>query len=73
VDLALVSYCTGLAVSRGHLQLIKVVVDPGSKKTFSSVGDLTEDIISTTAMLVGVRRFLLGNLIGGDSITSPVS
>jgi hypothetical protein len=53
-----------------HLQLIKVDVDPGSKRTFSSVCDLTED--STIAMLVGVRCFLFGNLIGGDSITSPV-
>jgi hypothetical protein len=54
------------------LQLIKVDVDPGSKKTFSSVHDLTEDIVPTTAMLVGVRCFLFGNLIGGDSITSQV-
>jgi hypothetical protein len=30
-------------------------VDPGSKRIFSSVHDLTEDILSTTAMLVGVR------------------
>jgi hypothetical protein len=36
------------------------------------MGDLTEDIVSTTAMLVGVRCFLLGNFIGDDSITSPV-
>ncbi len=55
-----------------HLQLIKVNVDPGSKRTFSRVHNLTEEIASTTAMLVGVRWFLLGNLIGGDSITSPI-
>ena len=55
-----------------HLQLIKVNVDPGSKRTFTSVCDLTEDIVSTTAMLVGVRCFLFVNLIGGDSVTSPV-
>jgi hypothetical protein len=63
----------GLQCLGRHLQLIKVDVDPGSKRTFSSVHDLTEDIVSTTAMLVGVRCFLLGNLIGGDSITSPIS
>jgi hypothetical protein len=63
----------GLQCLGRHLQLIKVNVDPGSKRTFSSVPDLTEDIVSTTAMLVGVRCFLFGNLIGGDSITSPVS
>ncbi len=55
-----------------HLQLIKVDVDPGSKRTFSSIC-ITEEIVPTTAMLVGVRHFLLGNLIGGDSITLPVS
>ncbi len=62
----------GLQCLGRHLQLIKVHVDPGSKRIFSSVRDLTEDIVSTTAMLVGVRCFFLGNLIGGDSITSPV-
>ncbi len=54
------------------MRLIKVDVDPGSKRIFSSVRDLTEDIVSTTAMLVGVRCFLFGHLIGGDAITSPV-
>jgi hypothetical protein len=63
----------GLQCLGRHLQLIKVNVDPGSKRIFSSMRDLTEDIVSTTAMLVGVRWFLLGNLIGGDSITSRVS
>ncbi len=55
------------------MRLIKVDVNPGSKRTFSNVRDLTEDIVLTTAMLVGVRCFLFGNSIGGDSITSPVS
>ncbi len=63
----------GLQCLGRHLRLIKVDVDPGSKRIFSSVRDLTEDIVSTTAMLVGMRCFLLGNLLGGDSITSPVS
>jgi hypothetical protein len=36
------------------LQLIKVDVDPGSKRTFSSIRDLTEDIALITVMLVGV-------------------
>jgi hypothetical protein len=62
----------GLQCLGRHLQLIKVNVDPGSKRIFSSVRDLTEDIVSTTAILVGVTWFLLGNLIGGDSITSLV-
>jgi hypothetical protein len=62
----------GLQCLGRHLQLIKVDVDPGSKRIFSSMRDLTEDIVLTTAMLVGVRCFLLGNFIGGDSITSPV-
>jgi hypothetical protein len=62
----------GLQCLGRHLQLINVDVDPESKRTFSSVHDLTEDIVSTTVMLVGVRCFLFGNLIGGDSITSPV-
>ncbi len=56
-----------------HLQLIKVDVNSGSKRTFSSVCDLTEDIVSTTAMLVGVRCFLFGNIIGGVSITLLIS
>jgi hypothetical protein len=56
-----------------HLQLIKVDVNSGSKRTFSSVHDLPEDIVSTTAILVGVRCFLFGNLICDDSITLPVS
>ncbi len=63
----------GLQCLGRYLRLIKVDVDPGSKRTFSSVRYLTEDIVSTTDMLVGVRCFLFGNLIGGDSITSPVS
>jgi hypothetical protein len=63
----------GLQCVGRHLQLIKVDVDPGSERIFSSVHDQTEDIVWTTAMLVGVRCFLLSNLLGGDSITSPVS
>jgi hypothetical protein len=63
----------GLQCLGRHLQLIKVDVNPGSNKTFSSVRDLTEDIVLATAMLVGVRCFLFSILIGGDSITSPVS
>jgi hypothetical protein len=43
-----------------HLQLIKVNVDPGSNRTFSSICDLTEDIVSTTAMLVRVSVGALG-------------
>jgi hypothetical protein len=70
--LHLLVIANGLQYLRRHLQLIKVNVNPGSKNTLSSVHDLTEDIVSTTAMLVGVRCFLFGNLIGGDSITSPV-
>jgi hypothetical protein len=50
----------GLKCLGRHMQLIKVDVDPGSKRTFSSVHDLTEDIVSTMAMLVEVRRFLFG-------------
>ena len=61
----------GLQCLGRHLQLIKVDVDPGSKRIFSSVCDL-EDIVSTTAMLVDMRWFLLGNLLGSDSTTSPV-
>ncbi len=37
-----------------------VNVDPGSKRTFSSVRDLTEDVVSTTAMLVGISVNALG-------------
>jgi hypothetical protein len=62
----------GLQCLGRHLGLIKVDVNPGSKRTFSNVCDLTEDIVLTTAMLVGVRCFLFGNSIGGDSITSQV-
>jgi hypothetical protein len=62
----------GLQCLGRHLQLIKIDVDPGSKRTFCSVCDLTENIVSTTAMLVGVRCFLFGNSIGDDLITSPV-
>jgi hypothetical protein len=62
----------GLQCLGRHLQLIKVDVYPGSKRTFSSVRNLTEDIVLTAAMLVGVRCFSLDNMIGGDSITSPV-
>jgi hypothetical protein len=67
--LCLLVIAHGLQCLERHLQLIKVDVDPGSKRTFSSVRDLTEDIVSTTAILVGVRCFLFGNLIGGSSIT----
>jgi hypothetical protein len=63
----------GLQCLGRHLQLlIKVNVDPGSNRTFSSVLELSEDIVSATAMLVGVRCFLFGDLIDGDSITSLV-
>jgi hypothetical protein len=62
----------GLQSLGRHLQLIKADVNPGSKRTFNTVCDMTEDIVLTTAMLVGVRCFLFGNLIGGDSITSLV-
>jgi hypothetical protein len=63
----------GLQCLGRHLQLIKVDVKPGSKCTFSSVCDLTEEILSTTAMLVGVRCLSFVSLTGGDLITSPIS
>ncbi len=44
----------GLQCLGRHLRLIKVDVDLVSNKTFSSICDLTEDIVLTTAMLVGV-------------------
>jgi hypothetical protein len=50
----------GLQCLGRHLRLIKVDVDPGSNRTFSSIRDLTEDIVSTTVMLVGVSLDALG-------------
>jgi hypothetical protein len=50
----------GLQCLGRHLRLIKVNVDPGSNRTFSSIRDLTEDIVSTTAMLVEVSLDALG-------------
>jgi hypothetical protein len=49
----------GLQCLGRHLQLIKVDVNPGSKRNFNNVRDLTEDIVLTTAMLVGVGHFCL--------------
>jgi hypothetical protein len=65
----LLAIAHGLQCLGRHLRLIKFDVDSGSNRTFSSVLDLTEDIVSTTAMLVGVRCFLFGKFIGGDFIT----
>ncbi len=48
-----------------HLRLIKVAVDPGSNSTFSKVQDLTAEMVSTTIILVGVTRVLLGILTSG--------
>ena len=45
-----------------HLRLISVAVDPGSNNTFNNTQDLTSEIVSTTIILVGVSRFLLGIL-----------
>jgi hypothetical protein len=59
----------GLQCLGRHLQLIKVNVDPGSKRTFSSVHDLTEVNNSYAGWS---KVFLFGNLIGGESITSLV-
>jgi hypothetical protein len=58
--LCLLVIAHGLQCLGRHLQLITVDVDPGSKRTFSSVRDLTEDVVSTTAMLVGVSVDALG-------------
>ncbi len=55
-----------------HLSLIKTDVDHGSKRTFSSVCNLTEEIVSTTVMVVGVKHLLFGSLTSGDLITSPI-
>jgi hypothetical protein len=50
----------GLQCLGRHLQLIKVDVNPGSNRTFSSIRDLTEDTVLTTVMLVGVSVDALG-------------
>ena len=54
-----------------HLRLINLDVDPGSNSTFSKVQDLTAEMVSTTIILVGLSRFLLGILTSGT--ISPIS
>jgi hypothetical protein len=40
-----------------HFQLIMVVVEPESSKTFNTILDLTDEIVSTTMIVTGVRYF----------------
>jgi hypothetical protein len=49
----LACYC-GLQCLGKHLLLINVVVDPESNNTFSSLLDLTEEMVSTTKIVTGV-------------------
>jgi hypothetical protein len=40
-----------------HFLLIMVVVEPESSKTFNKILDFTEEIVSTTMIVTGVRYF----------------
>ena len=40
-----------------HFLLIMVVVEPESSKTFNKILDFTEEIVSTTMIVTGVRWF----------------
>ena len=58
---ARVFICLLLVISQGlqflgkHFLLIIVAVDPESSNTFSKILDLTEEMVSTTIMVTGVR------------------
>ena len=56
-----------------HFLLIIVIVDPESSNTFSKTLDLTEEMVSTTMMVSGVRLFVLGTAFVGLSISSLLS
>ncbi len=47
----------GLQCLGRHFQLIMVVVEPESSKTFNNIVDFTEEIVTTTIIVTGVRYF----------------
>jgi len=53
--LPVVGYLQGLQFLGKHFLLIIVAVDPESSNTFSKILDLTEEMVSTTIMVTGVR------------------
>ncbi len=57
-----------------HFLLMNVLDDPESNKTFSKVRDRTAEMVSTTIMLRGVSRLLLGSsTLSSESSFSTLS
>ncbi len=70
VNLCSLLMAHGLHCLRRHLQLISVNVEPGSKSIFSNFLGLIKDSASTSMILVGARRLLMGILVVSGTMVS---